>query len=270
MTVGDAVADDVRFEVDGAVATITLNRPDAANALRPEGRNQVVDLLGECDSRADVRAVVLRAEGRHFCAGADAGGIRGSQTSERHTGDAIRLLMSGSQRLIGAVLDCGKPVIAEVQGPAAGLGAHLAFACDLVVAAEEATFIESMLLRGIVLDAAGAYLLPRRIGLQKAKELAFLGDTLPAAEAAALGLVNRVVPREELRPVVAELAERLAAGPTSAITLTKRLLNLSLDQDRASAMLAEATAQEVQMTAADSIEGVKAFIERRSPSYRGW
>jgi 2-(1,2-epoxy-1,2-dihydrophenyl)acetyl-CoA isomerase len=266
----EAATDDVQFRVDGAVAVITLNRPDAANALRPEGRNRIIDLLGECDGRADVRAVVLRAEGRHFCAGADAGGIRDSQAGERHTGDAIRLLITGSQRLISAVLDCAKPVVAEVQGPAAGLGAHLAFACDLVVAAEDAVFIESMLLRGIVLDAAGAYLLPRRIGLQKAKELAMLGDKLPATEAAALGLVNRVVPRDQLGPAVAELAERLAAGPTSAIALTKRLLNLSLDQDRASALLAEAMAQEVQMTAADSTEGVAAFIERRPPSYQGW
>jgi 2-(1,2-epoxy-1,2-dihydrophenyl)acetyl-CoA isomerase len=177
--------------------------------------------------------------------------------------------MSGSQRLISSVLDCGKPVIAEVQGTAAGLGAHLAFACDLVVAAQEASFIESMLLRGIVLDAVGAYLLPRRVGLQKAKELALLGDTLPAAEAAALGLVNRVVPRDDLRATVTELAERLAAGPTSAIALTKRLLNLSLDQDRASALLAEAMAQEVQMTATDATEGVAAFIERRPPDYLG-
>jgi 2-(1,2-epoxy-1,2-dihydrophenyl)acetyl-CoA isomerase len=112
-------------------------------------------------------------------------------------------------------------------------------------------------------------LLPRRIGLQKAKELALLGDTLPAAEAAALGLVNRVVSAEQLRSTAMELAERLAAGPTSAITLTKRLLNLSLDQDRASAMLAEAMAQEVQMTAGDSTEGVAAFIERRPPNYQG-
>ncbi|HEX3899679.1 MAG TPA: enoyl-CoA hydratase/isomerase family protein [Mycobacteriales bacterium] len=269
MTPSDAVNDEVLFRVDGAIATITLNRPDSANALRPEGRNRIIELLDECDGRADVRAIVLRAEGRHFCAGADAGGIRAGQAGERRTGDAIRLLMSGSQRLISSVLDCGKPVIAEVQGTAAGLGAHLAFACDLVVAAQEASFIESMLLRGIVLDAVGAYLLPRRVGLQKAKELALLGDTLPAAEAAALGLVNRVVPRDDLRATVTELAERLAAGPTSAIALTKRLLNLSLDQDRASALLAEAMAQEVQMTATDATEGVAAFIERRPPDYLG-
>ena len=139
----------------------------------------------------------------------------------------MRKIMNGAQRLVAAVLDCGKPVIAVVNGAAAGIGAHLALAADLVVAAEDASFVEVFVRRGLVVDGGGAYLLPRRIGMQKAKELAFFGDKLPAAEALALGLVNRVVPAAELDAAADEFARRLAAGPTTAISLTKRLLNAS-------------------------------------------
>jgi 2-(1,2-epoxy-1,2-dihydrophenyl)acetyl-CoA isomerase len=181
----------------------------------------------------------------------------------------MRRIMMGAQRLVAAVLDCGKPVIAAVQGPAAGLGAHLALAADLVVASEEATFVESFVRRGLVVDAGGAYLLPRRVGLQKAKELAFFGDKLPAAEALSLGLVNRVVPADRLEDAALEWAGRLAAAPTTAIALTKRLFNASLDGDRAAAFLAEGMAQELQSRAEDSAEGVRSFLERRDPEYRG-
>jgi 2-(1,2-epoxy-1,2-dihydrophenyl)acetyl-CoA isomerase len=255
--------------VEAGVCTITLNRPDAANALRPVDRDALVELLLDAEARSDVRVVRLRAEGKHFCAGADVGAIRG-QSADRRTGDAMRILLRGAQRLIAAVLDCGKPVVAQVQGSAAGLGAHLAFACDLVVASDQARFIESFVLRGLAVDAAGAYLLPRRIGLQKAKELVFLGEALSAADAADLGLVNRVVPATELVAATDELVGRLATGPTTAIGLSKRLLNASLDQDRANAFLAEAMAQEIQMTAADATEGPTAFMERRAPQYKGW
>lgn len=261
--------DGVLHTVEDGVLTLTLDRPDAANALRPEDRNALIELLAEADLRHDVRVVHLRAQGRHFCSGADVGGIRG-QSADRRTGDAMRILLRGAQQLIGAVLDCGKPVVAEVQGTAAGLGAHLAYACDLVVAAEGVSFIESFVLRGIVIDAGGSYLLPRRIGLQKAKELAFLGDRLSAADAAGLGLVNRVVPADQLAGTALELVGRLAAGPTSAIMLAKKLLNASLDQDRGASFLQEAMAQEIQMTASDSTEGVAAFMERRDPEYKGW
>jgi len=211
---------------------------------------------------------VLAANGRHFCSGADVGGLNPS--AERHVIDTVNRISLGAQRLVTSILDCGKPVIAAVQGTAAGMGAHLAFAADLIVASEQASFIESFVLRGLVVDAAGAYLLPRRIGLQKAKELAFLGDKLPAAQAAELGLVNRVVPAEDLAKTVAELAGRLAVAATSSITLTKKLLNASLDQPRADALLAEAMAQEIQGRSLDAAEGVRAFMERRSPEYKGW
>lgn len=263
------LGDTVLQEIDDGVATITMHRPDAGNALLPEQRDVIIDLLGAASTDRAVRAVALRARGRHFCTGADVGSIRGAQSAEPIVGDGMRRIQAGAQRLIASVLDCTKPVVAVVQGPAAGLGAHLAFACDLVVAADTAYFLEPFLLRGLVVDAGGAYLLPRLVGLQRAKELAFLGDKLAAADARELGLVNRVVPADELDAVAGDLLARLAAAPTTALALTKQLFNRSLDDDRAASFLAEAMAQELQSHSSDATEGVTAFVERRSPQYRG-
>jgi 2-(1,2-epoxy-1,2-dihydrophenyl)acetyl-CoA isomerase len=264
----EVVGRTVLYGLEDGVATITLNRPEAANALLPEQRDAIIDLLAAADPDPDVRVVALRAAGRHFCSGADVGSIRAGNAAPR-VGDGMRRITNGAQRLIAAVLDCPKPVVAVVQGAAAGLGAHLAFACDLVVASEGVAFLEPFLLRGIVVDAGGAYLLPRLIGLQRAKELAFLSDKLAAADAKDLGLVNRVVPADELDQVAAELLERLARAPTSALSLTKRLFNRSLDGDRAASFLAEAMAQELQSRSHDATEGITAFIERRPPRFQG-
>jgi 2-(1,2-epoxy-1,2-dihydrophenyl)acetyl-CoA isomerase len=257
-------------DADG-IRRITLNRPESANALRPQDRDAIIDLLVDADADHAVRVVVIDARGRHFCSGADVKALAGSRAGdEKRVTDGMRRIMTGAQRLIASVLDCGKPVVAVVQGAAAGIGAHLALAADLVVASTEATFVESFVRRGLVVDGGGAYLLPRRLGMQKAKELAFFGDAVPAAEALALGLVNRVVPADALAATADEFARRLAVAPTTAIALTKRLLNASPDTDRASAFLAEGMAQEIQSHAADSGEGIRSFVERRPAEYRGW
>ncbi|MET9761455.1 enoyl-CoA hydratase-related protein [Streptomyces sp. NPDC006372] len=249
------------------VLSITLNRPETLNALTPGGREEIIRLLSEASGTAAVRAVVITGTGRGFCAGAD---LRGTGTTgERAPGDVARTLRTGAQRLISAVLDCEKPVLAAVNGTAAGLGAHLAFACDLVLAARSARFIEVFVRRGLVPDGGGAYLLPRLIGPQRAKELMFFGDALTAADAERLGLVNRVVPDAELEKTATEWATRLATGPTRALALTKQLVNASLDTDRATAFAAEAAAQEINMTTADAREGVRSFVERRGAQFRG-
>ncbi|WAP57700.1 enoyl-CoA hydratase/isomerase family protein [Streptomyces sp. S465] len=257
----------VRHTTDNGVSWITLNRPAAMNAITPDQRERLVSLLETASADPTVRAVVLTATGKGFCAGADLRGAPAGQ--ERVAGDVARLIRGGAQRLITAVLDCEKPVIAAVNGTAAGLGAHLALACDLVLAAESAVFIEVFIRRGLVPDGGGAYLLPRLTGPQRAKELMFFGDTLPAAEAERLGLVNRIVPDDELAKTARAWAERLAAGPTRALALTKALVNASLEADRPAAFAAEAAAQEINMTTADAQEGVRAFLERRPPVYRG-
>ncbi|MFF2698683.1 enoyl-CoA hydratase/isomerase family protein [Streptomyces cyaneofuscatus] len=256
-----------RITPDGA-SWITLNRPEVMNAVTWEQRERVIALLADASADPAVRAVVLTATGRGFCAGAD---LRGTpaQTRERLPGDVARTIRLGAQRLIAAVLDCEKPVIAAVNGTAAGIGAHLAFACDLVLAADTARFIEVFVRRGLVPDGGGAYLLPRLVGPQRAKELMFFGDALTAADAERMGLVNRAVPEAELAGLAAAWAGRLADGPTRAIALTKQLVNDSLTADRATAFAAEAAAQEINMTTRDANEGVASFVERRTPEYRG-
>ncbi|MET8950675.1 enoyl-CoA hydratase-related protein [Streptomyces sp. NPDC004533] len=257
----------VRHTTDSHVLRLTLNRPASLNAITPDLREHLIRSLLDASADPDVRAVVLTGAGRGFCAGADLRG--GAAAGERVPGDVARTLREGAQRLIAAVLDCEKPVIAAVNGTAAGLGAHLALACDLVLAAEPARFIEVFVRRGLVPDGGGAYLLPRLIGPQRAKELMFFGDALTAADAELLGLVNRVVPADGLDQAAQDWAERLAAGPTRALALTKQLVNASLDADRATAFAAEAAAQEINMTTVDANEGVASFVERREPRYRG-
>ncbi|GHI06931.1 enoyl-CoA hydratase/isomerase family protein [Streptomyces cellostaticus] len=261
------MSEPVRQEVRDHVSYVTLDRPEALNALTPALRDRLIGLLEEASASPDIRAVVLTGTGRGFCAGADLRG--GAGGGERIPGDVSRTLRLGAQRLVRAVLDCEKPVIAAVNGTAAGLGAHLALACDLVLAAESARFIEVFVRRGLVPDGGGAYLLPRLIGPHRTKELMFFGDAVPAADAERMGLVNRVVADGDLEKTAREWATRLATGPTRTLALTKHLLNTSLDTDRATAFAAEAAAQEINMTTQDAGEGLRAFVERRSPEFRG-
>jgi 2-(1,2-epoxy-1,2-dihydrophenyl)acetyl-CoA isomerase len=269
------MSDDLIERTDGGVLWLTLNRPDAHNAITPDQRDRLIDALQHASGLLAVRAVVITATGKGFCTGAD---LRASRplpprpegAPDRAAGDVARTIREGAQRLIGSVLDCEKPVIAAVNGTAAGIGAHLAFACDLVIAAEGVRFIEVFVRRGLVPDGGGAYLLPRLIGVQKAKELLFFGDDLPAEEAHRLGLVNAVVPASDLEATAASWAARLAAGPTRSISLTKWLVNRSLDSDRSTAFHDEAIAQDLNMTTRDANEGVAAFVERRDPDYLGW
>jgi 2-(1,2-epoxy-1,2-dihydrophenyl)acetyl-CoA isomerase len=180
------------------------------------------------------------------------------------------MIREGAQRLVGAILDCEKPVIAAVNGTAAGIGAHMAFAADLVIAAATARFIEVFVRRGLVPDGGGAYLLTRLVGPQRAKELMFFGDAVTAAEAKELGLVNKVVAPDDLDAAVLEWAQRLAKGPTRAIAMTKWLVNRSLEADRAGAFHDEALAQDLNMGTRDAQEGVQSFVERRETEFKGW
>lgn len=268
---------EVRQRLDGSVLWITLNRPSVGNAVGPAQRARVIEMLRHASASLTVRAVVITAVGDAFCTGAD---LRAQLPSpvedapdgapERPAGSTMRSLRGGAQQFIDAVLNCEKPVLAAVNGTAAGIGAHLAFASDLVIAAEEARFIEVFVRRGIVPDSGGLWLLPRLVGLQRAKELVFFGDALPARDAERLGLVNRVVPAAELEATAREWAQRLAAGPTTAIGLAKSLLNRSFESPWETALRDEAAAVEINKGTADAAEGIASFRERRPAEFRGW
>jgi 2-(1,2-epoxy-1,2-dihydrophenyl)acetyl-CoA isomerase len=260
---------------NGGVLWVTLNRPAVRNALTVDQRRALVGIFEGASEDPTLRAVVLGGSGGSFCGGADlrAGGgwpARPPEVPDRVIGDVGRRLVQGAQRLIEAVLDCDKPVIAMVEGVAAGMGAQLALACDMVVAADDARFIEVYLRTAILPDAGAVYLLTRLIGPQKAKQLLFFGDAVSAPEALALGLINEVVPAAELRQRVEYWAGRLASGPTRTIALTKALVNSALDRDRAACLADEAIAQDLNMLSGDAQEGLAAFVERRSVNYRGW
>lgn len=268
----------LRCEVDDrGVATITLDRADAGNSLTAAMRDGLADLFDELSATLGVRCVVLTGAGeRHFCTGAGLGGAQKPQPArpegapERALGDVQRMIRRGWQRLVASILDCEKPVIAAVNGTAAGGGANLVLACDLVVMADSARLIEVFIRRGIIPDAGGCYLLPRIVGTQRAKEIMFLGDELSADDCLRLGIANRVVPGGDLSSSVSDLAGRLATGPSKAIQMTKWLVNRSFESSRQTAFEEEGYAQELIAATADMNEGIAAFMERRDTAFTGW
>jgi 2-(1,2-epoxy-1,2-dihydrophenyl)acetyl-CoA isomerase len=276
-TTESPAGDDLIRRIEGGVCWITLNRPDAGNAMTQFMRDQIAAWVRDASGDLFVRVVVITAAGeKAFCTGAD---LRGGRLAPRPKpedapdaimGEGARMIRDGWQALVAAIIDCEKPVIAGVNGTAAGGGMHLALACDLVVMAEEAKFVEVFVRRGIAPDAGGAWILSRLVGIQKAKELFFFGDDVPAAEAYRIGLVNRIVPRAELMSTVNEMATRLANGPTKAISMAKWLTNRALDVDRATSFQDEAMAQELITHTLDSKEGIASFVERRPSEFKGW
>ena len=262
--------------LDGGVLSLTLDRLEVHNALDWRTREALVAALENASADAAVRAVILTGSGeRAFCTGADLrvpvpAPDKPDGAPERVQGDVARSIATGWQRVITAVLDCEKPVIAAVNGTAAGAGMHLALACDLVVMADTAKLVPVFVRRGIAPDAAGAYLLTRLVGPQIAKRLYLFGDDVTATDALSLGLVSEVVPAGDLPKRAGELAARLATGPTRTLGITKRLVNHALDVDRDGALAEEAWGQELVMTTSDAQEGVRAFVERRDPEFRGW
>ena len=236
---------------------------------------ELVRLLSRAEEDVTIRCVVLTGTGDNFCTGADLRSSAGPPPRPpgapvKIAGDVGRNIRKNAQRLIETILELEKPVIAAVNGTAAGLGLHLAVACDLVVAVEDARFIEVFVRRALVPDGGGAYLLPRLIGLQRAKEMMFLGDDVTARRAYEMGMVNRVVAREDLIPATETLAARLASGPTRTLALMKWLANRSLDTDRQTSFENESYAEDINMTTEDGNEGVRSFVERRPPEYHGW
>jgi 2-(1,2-epoxy-1,2-dihydrophenyl)acetyl-CoA isomerase len=252
----------IRFEVADGVATITLDRPDSLNALNAEMRRELLAALKAVARDGTVRAVVITGEGRGFCSGAD---LRGG-SEER---DFRRVLTDEYNPLISAIRNLPKPVIAAVNGVAAGAGVSLALACDLVYAAEEARFMEVFARIGLVPDSGSTRTLVRALGRHRAAQLIFSGEPLSAADAQAAGLVNAVAPASDLATEAHSAAARLAAGPSTAIGYAKRLINHAEDALLAESLAMEANLQELAGRTEDHQEGVAAFSEKRDPRFIG-
>lgn len=247
---------------------ITLNRPDKLNAFNDELTFALQDALKEMEKDAGVRAIVLTGAGRGFCSGQDLQSRNISEDAGQRPslGDSIRRRYNP---IILKLRRLEKPLIAAVNGVAAGAGASLAFACDFRIVTENTTFIQSFTKVGLVPDSGSTFLLPRLIGATKAFELMLSADKLDAAEALRLGLINKVVAADALMTEATALAQKLAQGPTKAFGLTKRALNRAIFPDLDELLEYEASLQEIAGRSDDFQEGVKAFIEKRQPAYTG-
>lgn len=243
------------------VLTITLNRPDKKNAIDRATFGELLDAFTAADADPAARVVVVTGAGGNFSSGADLSG----DVTDQHPLERMEVV----NRSAAALHRIRVPVIAKVDGVAVGAGLNLALGCDLVIASDRARFSEIFAKRGLSVDYGGSWLLPRRIGLHRAKELCFLGDILGAQQAAEIGLVNRVVPADELDKTVDELAARLAAGPPVAIASTKRLLDESGSMGFEQALDREALAQAVNLMGADVAEAFLAFMQKRDPDFTG-
>jgi len=255
----------IRLDRADGVATVTLNRPEARKAIDLVMRRELLAALDELEAEAAVRAVILSGAGGHFSAGGDVK----TMAARRQTAADGRARVESLNRFVIRLFEFPKPTIAMVDGFAVGAGCNIALACDMVVAADRARFGEVFARIGLVPDGGGTWLLPRLVGLAKAKELVFSADIIDAAEALRIGLVNQVVPAAELETTTRALAARIAAGPPGALGLAKALLNRSATVDLSTALGFEAYAQAQAVTSDDHAEGVRAFLEKRPPNFTG-
>ncbi|TRW79618.1 enoyl-CoA hydratase/isomerase family protein [Mycolicibacterium sp. 018/SC-01/001] len=264
MTPGLTVRDE------NGVRWLIFDRPDAGNSITRAMQKELIERLADASADPQVRVVVLTATGtRHFCTGPDLRNPAMAPSRDRIAGDAARILRNGSQAVVTALMDCDKPVICALNGTAAGVGASMAMACDLIIAADTARFLILFVRRGLAPDGGAAYLLARKLPFNVAKMLLLFGGELPAQEAHSLGLVNRVVAADQLTAETAEWAARLAAGPTRAIAAAKAMMNQSLDVDRAAALVTEALLVEQVAGTDDVAEGIEAFAEKREARFHG-
>ncbi|MBM3490683.1 MAG: enoyl-CoA hydratase [Alphaproteobacteria bacterium] len=262
--------DTVLLDVADSIATLTLNRPAALNALNQEMRAALIARLAEVEADDRVRCVILRGAGEHFMSGGDIKSFYAERDNDRLA--KRRRFLEGINALhpmIFGIRRMAKPVIAEVRGYAAGFGVSLAIACDLTIAAADAKFTLAYVRIGASPDGGASYFLPRLVGLKKALEIALLGDDIDAGTAAAHGMVNYVVPGAELPAFTARLARRLANGPTLAYGNVKRLMYSSLDTNMEAQLQLEAECLTASALGQDFREGVSAFVEKRKPHFQG-
>jgi len=254
----------IKYEVAENVATVTLNRPEVYNAVNNDLTYELQDVFKAIADDDSVRVVVLTGEGKAFCSGQDL---------KAHMGDEkdsfTNVLNKRYNPLIKAMRALPKPIIGKVNGVAAGAGCSLALACDIIVADENAVFVEVFVNIGLVLDSGSSYFLPRIVGSKKAFELATMANKIKGSEAEALGIVNKAVPTENLNETVKKYADYYASAPTLAIGLMKKMQNASSTSTLDEMLAMETEYQEIVGNSYDYNEGVASFLEKRKPNFKG-
>lgn len=253
----------LKLEMANNIATISLNRPDRYNAFNEELSYELQDALKKVSRDRDVRVVVLTGEGKAFCSGQDLKDIQGKKRKLSES------LYKRYNPIIKAIREMEKPVICRLNGVGAGAGCSLALACDMVIASEKASLIEVFVNVGLVPDSGSSWFLPRLVGYSKAFELAAMGSKVTAQEALQLGLVNRVVPEDELDDAVSKVTTYFANAPTKAIGMMKKMLNKAYRHSLEEQLQYEAWCQEIAGDSADYQEGVEAFVNKRKPEFKG-
>lgn len=259
-------ANSIRFEVSDGVAQITLARPDVLNSFNREMAAELLAVLEQVQGSSEVRAALLTGEGRAFCAGQDLAAVLGENGERAELGQIVRDCYNPIVRLIRRI---EKPIVAAVNGVAAGAGANLALCCDLILASEKASFIQSFVNVGLIPDTAGTFFLPRLVGMQRAAAMVMTGEKVSAEQALQYGMIYKVCPADELLTEALELAKRLAALPTAGIGLTKRGFNASLSNSLDEQLALEEELQTLAGRTEDYQEGINAFLEKRKPVFRG-
>jgi 2-(1,2-epoxy-1,2-dihydrophenyl)acetyl-CoA isomerase len=261
-------SEHVLYEVTNRVATITLNRPERLNALTPTMRRGLLDAVLESDSRDDVRAIVVTGAGRGFCSGGDVKAMNEANETGRSR-DLSEKITPVRDKAVLAMREASKPLIAAVNGPAAGAGMNIALACDIRIASSTARFGQTFSRRGLHPDWGGTYFLPRIVGMAKACELIWSGRMIDADEALELGIVSQLTEPDALMPAAVGMARSFVAGPPVAIRLAKRAMYRGMETSLREALEFETYAQNICSETDDAREGIRAFVEKREPEFTG-
>ncbi len=255
----------ILFDIKDNIATITLNRPEAFNSVNSELAHALIKALDECEQNDEIRAIVLTGSGKAFCAGQDL-----KEVTDPSLNPGFEVLMKEHyEPILFRLRRIEKPIVAAVNGVAAGAGANFALACDIILASEKASFIQAFSAIGLIPDSGGTFTLPRVVGTAKATALAMLGDKVSAEEAERLGMIYKYFPEDSFLEEVAKIASKLAKMPTKGLGLTKRAFNQSLGNNFEQQMKLETDLQIAAASTEDYEEGVQAFVEKRKPTFKG-
>ncbi len=259
------MSNTLQITTSNNVATISLHRPEVFNSFNREMALALQEALDAAEGDDSIRAIVLTGSGKAFCAGQDLKEV----TSPEQNPGFKKILEEHYNPIIARIRSIEKPILAAVNGVAAGAGANIALACDVVIASEEASFIQAFSKIGLIPDSGGTFFLPRLIGFQKASAVMMLGEKVSASEAETLGMIYKVVPAEDLSEVIQKTATQLAMMPTKALGMTKRLLNESMTNNLETQLELEGKLQIEAAQSDDYVEGVDAFVNKRKPNFKG-